>query len=513
MPYWCDMVKQQAETRGWQDQRDAQVWMGLQRARSCGAVYPRNSERHGPHVHKGGSPQKGSALPKFDQASLSSYFFVIPSWLSAPERSKGCYLKSGVFILHLTSFLISAIIATVPLATAAKELAPRPAKVITISEIQNELRRVYPAIVLPSRETELSFRVGGQVIELPIRAAQRVSEGDLIAKLDTRDLETQIALLQSQKDQALAQLDALRSGARPEEVTALEAGVAAAQAQVDVAQDALTRTRKLVERGVASNAQLEGVEAEFRVAQANLNAQQEQLRIGQTGARPEELSAAEAALRGLEVQIKQAENKFDDASLTAPFSGIIARRNIENFTNLQAGTSVALLQAISPAHLAFDIPGADVSAFTRLGVENIRMVARFDAFPGQEFPTEVVEFSVDADSATQTYRGRVSVDISGIAGAILPGMVADVASTIRNGTGNQTLVPLSAIGADANGAPFVWRVEEDDSVVAVPVELGELTTGMVDVVSGVAPGDVIVAAGISRITAGQTIRPITKLGN
>jgi RND family efflux transporter MFP subunit len=419
----------------------------------------------------------------------------------------------GASNLRFTTFLTGLLTAITPISVHAQEAAPRPAKVFTVAESQEELRRTYPAIVLPSRETALSFRVGGQVIDLPIRAAQQVAKGDLIARLDTRDLKTQIALLQSQKDQAVAQLDALRAGARPEEIAALEAGVAAVQAQVDVTREALERTRALVERGVATSAQLEGAEGEFRVAQANLSAQQEQLRIGQVGGRPEEIAAAEAALRGLEAQIEQAQNQLADASLKAPFDGVIARRDIENFSNIQAGSGVALLQTLSPAHLAFDIPGADVSTFIQLGVENITTTARFDAFPGQEFETEVVEFSVDADSATQTYRGRVSVDLTKVAGAILPGMVANVVATLKAGTDTQILVPLAAIGAEAAGAPFVWTVTDNNSVAASAVTLGDISEGMIEVTSGVAPGDMIVAAGVSRITAGQVIRPMPQVGN
>ena len=144
------------------------------------------------------------------------------------------------------------------LSALAQDAAPRPAKVFQVAESQDRVERVYPAIVLPSRETLLSFRVPGNVVELPITAAMDVAEGDLIAKLDTRDFETDVSLLQSQIDQAAAQLDALRAGAREEEIAALEAGVASAEAQLEAARDALDRTQQLIERGVSSAAQLEG---------------------------------------------------------------------------------------------------------------------------------------------------------------------------------------------------------------------------------------------------------------
>ena len=219
------------------------------------------------------------------------------------------------------AFLASLIVgvATVVIAQEAQEAIVRPAKVITVAPTASVVARRYSAIVRPSQEAEISFKVSGQVIELPVRGATEVKAGDVIAELDKRSFEAAVAQLQSQRDQSLAQLKALRSGARAEEVAALEASVAAAQAQVDQAQDQVVRTRQLAERGVASSAKLEQDEATAQVAVANLNAAQEQLTIGRAGGRAEDIEASEAVLRGLESQIKIAQDNLDDATLRAPF--------------------------------------------------------------------------------------------------------------------------------------------------------------------------------------------------
>jgi multidrug efflux pump subunit AcrA (membrane-fusion protein) len=393
----------------------------------------------------------------------------------------------------------------------AQDTAPRPAKVAIIAASSATISRTYPAIVLPSQEIELSFKVSGQVVELPIRAASEVSAGDLIAQIDRRDFENQIAQLQSSKDQAQAQLEALRAGARPEEIAALEAAVSSAQAQVEQTADALARAQTLLERGVATRAQVEGAQAEARVAQANLRAQQEQLRIGEIGGRPEEIAAAEAAMRGIDAQIKIARDSLADASLTAPFDGIIARRDIENFSNVSAGQSIALLQRLEVVHLAFDIPSQNVTELTRNGAENIETIAVFDTLDGLEFATELVEFSVQADGATQTYRGRVSVEVPEGA-VILPGMVASVISSTE-GAAVQVSAPLSAIAAKPDGSPFVWVVDDSGKASARDVVLGEASGAGVVVNEGLSDGDTIVSAGVSEIIEGMTIRPITRVGN
>lgn len=398
----------------------------------------------------------------------------------------------------------------VGVAALAQDAPVRPAKIALVEETESTIRRTYPAIVLPSVEVNLSFRVSGRVIDLPIRGAMDVAEGDLIAQIDPRDFQQQVAQLESARDQSLAQLSALRSGARSEEIVALEAAVESAQAQVDQAREQAERTRELVERGVVATARQEQDDAALRVAEANLSAQREQLVIGQSGGRAEDVEAAEASLRGLEAQLQAARDSLADATLTAPFSGVIARRDIDNFTNVQAGQSIALLQNLANVHLAFDVPGPDVTSMSANGQDKIETRVIFDAIPGEVFPSEVVEFSVQADAATQTYRGRVSV-MQPADAVILPGMVGRVIATAP-GDVARLIIPLTAAGADPDGSPFVWLLREDDTVSRVPITLGEATGMHVTVTEGLAKGDRVIAAGVSRMQDGMRVRPIMTVG-
>lgn len=74
--------------------------------------------------------------------------------------------------------------------------------------------------------------------------------------------------------------------------------------------------------------------------------------------------------------------------------------------------------------LAFDVPGPDVTAFAVSQDNQLDVV--FDALPNEQFTAELVEFSTEVDTATQTYRGRVAVQLPELT-PIFPGMVANVA--------------------------------------------------------------------------------------
>lgn len=386
----------------------------------------------------------------------------------------------------------------------------RPAMISTVQQTDAAFARTYPAIVRPSQEAELSFRVSGRIIELPVRAPDQISQGDVIAQLDPRDFEAQVSQLQGQLDQGNAQLQAIRSGARDEEVAALEAAVEAAAAQADQARDQVERTTQLAERGVVSTAQLDQEEASLRVAEAQLRSTREELSIGTSGGRAEDVAAAEAALRVLESQLQAAQDNLDDATLRAPFDGFIARRDVENFTNIQAGQDIVLIQKLSTVHLAFDVPGPDVTTFAVSDDNQLEVV--FNALPNERFTAEMVEFSIEADTATQTYRGRVAVQLPELT-PIFPGMVASVfASTQLNGPQSLS-IPLSAVAALADGSPAAWIVDpSDNSVHRVSVTLGDVSGPNVEVREGLSAGDSVVSAGVTRLEEGMTIRPITRVG-
>lgn len=397
--------------------------------------------------------------------------------------------------------------------TETEPAKPRPAKVIEVEDSSDRLTRQYPAIVYPSQETDLSFRVSGQVVSLPVRAATALKAGDVVAELDKRDFESAVARLESQRDQAKAQLDALVKGARAEEIVALEAAVYAAQAKVDQAHEQVERTRELYQKEIVAKAQLDKDEATLSVRQAELRTTEEELVIGQSGGREEDVIAAEAVLRGLEVDVKNARDNLADATLRAPFDGVVARRDIDNFTNVRDGDTVILLQKLSTIDLVFDIPGADVLLWTTQNWDTLDIQVELTGSTVAMTATELVEFSTQADAGTQTYQARISVQVP--EGVIaLSGMVGQVQIEAPD-TGVMTpSVPVTALASTPEGAPFVWVVDPaSQAVSARPVTTGKMSADQVTITDGLQAGDVVVTAGVSRLSEGLVVRPITTVGN
>ncbi len=395
-------------------------------------------------------------------------------------------------------------------ADVSKATPIRPVKTITVRPTVSKFQRTYSAVVLPSQEVELSFRVSGRIIELAIRAGLEVQNGDIVAQLDTRDFKTEITQLESQLEQAKAQMQVMTSGARAEDIASLQAAVAAVQAQVDAAKDQVARSRQLFDRRVVAKARLDNDLTSLRVAEAGLKAKEQELIKGQAGARQEDVIAQEAVIRGLKSQLKSLNDKLSDATLRVPFDGIIAIRKVENFSNIQAEEAIATLQNLSSPNLTFDVPGPDVYKIAKIKELDVKVV--LDSIPGREFETTRGEFSTQADAATQTYRARVAIQ-NPDGEPILPGMTGSLVVTARQEGTAVFVLPISAIASEADGKPFVWIVNtENNKTARRGVVTGQASGANIVVSDGLEEGDVVVTAGISALQESMVVKPVSAIG-
>jgi membrane fusion protein, multidrug efflux system len=395
----------------------------------------------------------------------------------------------------------------------AKQTKPapiRPVKTILVKPTISKFQRTYYAVVLPSQEVELSFRVPGRLIKFPIRNVKKTNKGDIIAQLETREFTNKIAQMASQIEQAKAQLHVLTAGARKEDIAALQAGVAAAQAQVTSAEQQMERSRKLEEKGIVTRATLDKDRTSLRVANAELVAKKQELIKGQKGARKEDVEAQDAVIRGLASQMNALKDDLSDTTLRAPFDGVIAVRKVENFSNIQAKEAIATFQSLATPNMSFDIPAPDIPKLAKLPKLDMKVI--LDGFPGHEFIAKRREFSTQADAATQTYRGRVAI-VNANGEPILPGMTGNLIVTASQQGASVFKLPVSAIASEPDGKPFVWVVNPPDNKVGKrSITTGEASGADVLISSGLKEGDIIISAGLSALQENMIVKPVSSIG-
>jgi RND family efflux transporter MFP subunit len=386
----------------------------------------------------------------------------------------------------------------------------RPVKMLTAAAAGSEREISFPGRVRASRRVELSFKVSGPLMELPAEEGQAVKKGGLLARIDPRDFETRILGIESRIGEAKAQLGAMETGARPEDLAILEAEVEAAKAVRLNAEQQYLRYRDLYVKRQVSKADFDRYKSEFDMASAQLATSEQNLEKGRTGARAEDIEAQRARIRGLEADLKGARDALGDTFLKAPFDGLVARRFVDNFTEVRAKEQIVSFQDISRVEILVDVP--EMTMATVRGGE-VETSAKFASAPDRSFGLTLKEFATDADPRTQTF--QVVLEMPQPEGIIiLPGMTATVSGQARRGEGVPIVVPVSAVFANETGGSQVWIVSRETMTVEMrEVVTGELTgTEGIEVRGGLDPGETIAVTGVTQLRKGDRVRDLAEEG-
>jgi len=205
---------------------------------------------------------------------------------------------------------------------------------------------------------------------------------------------------------------------------------------------------------------------------------------------------------------KEARDALGDSYLRAPFSGVIAKRYVENYQEVQAKEPIISLQDISEVEVLVDVPELIIATIRKQG--SIKAVAEFAANPGTQYPLSLKEFSTEADPQTQTYRVTLLMQ-QPEAINVLPGMTANVVGTLQLETADEFVIPAIAVFADEAGAPHVWIVDRTSMTVhRRKVTTGRLAgEGSIQIIDGLKSGETIAVSGVSHLSEGMKVKNYT----
>lgn len=217
-----------------------------------------------------------------------------------------------------------------------------------------------------------------------------------------------------------------------------------------------------------------------------------------------------AAFEGARSGYEKAEKALSDTTLTAPFSGAIARRHVENFEDVLAKQTIISLQDNNNLEVVVDI--SETLIARREGHEELSLKARFDAFPQTQFELFVKEFVTEADPLTQTFRFVLGIQDTKSTN-LLPGMTANVIVERTDDDGVQRFaLPLTALVAGEGDAKAAWVVSAEGIVSKRVIEVGGLMSAdKIEVTSGLNLGDQVIVAGTGVVRDGLKVKPVTEV--
>ena len=299
-------------------------------------------------------------------------------------------------------------------------------------------------------EPALGFRIPGKITRRMVDVGDAVEAGQPLAELDAADVGLQLE--------------------------AAQARLASAQSDLDLANSELTRYKSLLERQLVSRS----------LYDARVSAQQ----------------AAQARVRQAQAEAKVSGNQAGYAVLRSPARGVIAQRMAEAGQVVAAGQTVFVLAEEGEREVLISVPEQSAAEFTPGRALAVELWSQ----PGKRFPGTLREIAPAADALARTYAARVSFD---------PGATntetGQSARVFALADGEAALqVPLSALH-EQDGKPALWVVDPATSTVHLtPVQVGPLGEQSVPVLSGLAPDQWVVAAGVHLLLEGQRIRPIDR---
>ncbi|PIW61510.1 efflux RND transporter periplasmic adaptor subunit [Shewanella sp. CG12_big_fil_rev_8_21_14_0_65_47_15] len=238
-----------------------------------------------------------------------------------------------------------------------------------------------------------------------------------------------------------------------------------------------------------------------------------------------EFDSAQAQLKSAKAALAAARDQLSYTRLTAPFSGTIAKRLVDNHQIVQANQGVLTLQNNSLLDVSIQVPEAMAASLNEyIKQPDFSAKVRFSALEGMEFDARFKEYSTQVTPGTQAYEVVFSLpQPKGI--QLLPGMSAELTLALVKATEHSktpaaaitpitapitAIVPVTAIDkSDQDGKVQVWLYQAQSGEVSpIEVTLGRVTNQGIEILGGINKGDLIVSAGVSQLSNGMKVKPL-----
>jgi RND family efflux transporter MFP subunit len=308
-------------------------------------------------------------------------------------------------------------------------------------------------------------RVAGRIDSLTAKLGDRVNRGQVVAKIEDRELQQQV----KQAEQSL-------------EVN--RATVKQRQSDLNLRKTTLARQQELLAKGLQTRQVVEDAEAGYNSALAAVDLAQAQL--AQTESRIDELKIT-----------------LSNTTVVSPVNGFIGRRNLDQGAFAGANTVILQVVDIGTVRLVSNLVEKDFKRITQ-GVE---AEIEVDSFPGETFRGRVSRVAPVFDSATRTASMEIEVPNPGF--RLKPGMFARVKLTAERKAGALT-IPRSAV-VDSEGRRGVF-IPNGPNAKFQPVQTGLQDNERIEILEGLTEGQRVITTGALALREGDRITPMNVPG-
>ncbi len=337
-----------------------------------------------------------------------------------------------------------------------EELAPKIVRPVQVMEIKEALpleTYAFPGRTRASDRVNLSFRVSGPLVKLPVEVGDEVEVGDLLAQIDPRDFKK---------------------------------AVQRAEAKVQKTKADLTFAENDYQRAVRIHTEDPGA-----ISQSQLDRKKE------------DRNRLQAEIEELETEWRATKDSLADTEMKAPFPGVITARFVENFEYVQSKQSILRLLGTKNMEMVVDVPESLMGVVT----QNPQVTIRLDSFPDEIIPTRIKEIGQEASASTRTFPITLAFkavgNIPSLAGMVGEGVFSQLATKVDD---RGFAILTTALFTRDDGKSYVWILDPDTMLVkSKQVQLKKVIGQGKALITGVKIGDLVITAGTHFLHDGQEV--------
>jgi HlyD family secretion protein len=235
------------------------------------------------------------------------------------------------------------------------------------------------------RQVELAFNNSERIAEVLVQEGDRVTRGQVLARLDTSRLRAQEATAEATVQGQQAAVRKLHAGSRPEEIAQAQANVVSAKADLvnaDQTWRRLSTLAGLTSGRAISQQDLDGAKAALGVTRARVTVAEKALDLAVIGPRPEDIAQSEAQLRAEQSQLDLLRLKLSDADLVSPTDAEVRSRLLEPGEMVSPQRPVFNLAITDPKWIRAYVSETDLGRVH----PGTKATISADGFPGRTFP-------------------------------------------------------------------------------------------------------------------------------
>lgn len=328
--------------------------------------------------------------------------------------------------------------------------------------LQVQAQTLHPTLIFPARSraaksVNLSFRVSGQLIDLPILVGQEVKKRQILGQIDPRDFMFQIKNI--------------------------EGNILQAQASLRLAEAEFERFSNLYQRDP-------GAVSTILVKQKKENVNN---LLGQ--------------LKSVQASLETSKTALDDTFLYAPYNSTIVAVFVDNYQQVNAGQSIVRLISTEEIEVLIDVPDRIIASIK--DAKNIQV--QFDAVPNVLFPATIEEIGTEASQTTRTFPVTLVV-IPPEGTYLFPGMTGTALleqSTLHSKEESTFKLPLSSLLSRDGETSIVWVADPATwQISAKSVKIINMAHQYA-IITGLSDNDWVVVSGVNFINDKQTISPLS----